>query len=60
MALLGVAGIVSGSLIILRHVTGPHATPFPFEYYGGPGQIVAGLFLLCGALYLLSIWPKRV
>lgn len=60
LALLGLAGIVVGGLIIVRHIAGPQATPFEFEYYGGPGVMLAGLMLLCGALYLLSVWPKRV
>lgn len=60
LALLGLAGIVFGGLIIVRHATGPHAIPFQFENYGGPGLMLAGLLLLCGALYLLSVWPKRV
>ena len=59
LALLGVAGIVLGTLTILRHTQGPAAIPFRFENYGGPGPIIAGLVLLAGGLYLRSAWRGR-
>jgi hypothetical protein len=58
LALLGVAGIVFGILIIVTQAGGPDGVPFTFENYGGPGPLIAGLVLLCGGLYLRSIWPK--
>jgi hypothetical protein len=58
LALLGLAGIVFGVLNIVRHTSGAHGVPFTYENYGGPGAIVAGLFLLVGGLYLWSNWPR--
>jgi hypothetical protein len=55
---LGLFGIAFGTLHIVRHSSGPNGTPFSFEYYGGPGVIIAGLYLLAGGLYLWSIWPR--
>ena len=43
LALLGVAGIVLGVLIMI-HGTNGHAA-FNFENYGGPGPIIAGLIV---------------
>ena len=53
LALFGLAGIVFGVLTMVRH-----ATPFTYENYGGPGVVIAGLFLLAGGLYLWSNWPR--
>jgi hypothetical protein len=59
LALLGVAGIVLGVLIIIRGMHGPSGDPFSYENYGGPGPIIAGLILLAASLYLRSIWKTR-
>ena len=59
LALLGVAGIVLGVLDILHGRAGLHGVPFQFENYGGPGSIIAGLFLVAVSLYLRSAWPDR-
>jgi hypothetical protein len=59
LALTGVAGIVIGVLTILRGMQDPHALPFRFENYGGPGPIIAGLIVLATSLYLLSIWKPK-
>jgi hypothetical protein len=59
LALLGVAGIVFGILTIVTHATGPAATSFAYENYGGPGPIIAGLVLLPVGLYLRSAWRDR-
>jgi hypothetical protein len=56
LALLGVAGIVLGVLIMVRGMSGPGSTPFSYENYGGPGPVLAGLILLVGSLYLRSSW----
>jgi hypothetical protein len=58
LAVFGLAGIVFGVLNIIRHSSGPHGVPFIYENYGGPGSVIAGLFLLVGGLYLWSIWPR--
>jgi hypothetical protein len=55
LALLGLAGIVSGVLTVVR---GAGAVPFTYENYGGPGPIIGGLLLLSVSLYLLRIWPR--
>ncbi|HEX3276041.1 MAG TPA: hypothetical protein VHR43_14390 [Gemmatimonadales bacterium] len=60
LALVGLAGIVLGALTAVRGSpgqTGP--LPFSFEYTGGPGSIIAGLFLLATSLYLRRIWQGR-
>jgi hypothetical protein len=57
LALLGVAGIVIGVLIILRG--GGEGVPFSYENYGGPGPIIAGLVVVATSLYLLSIWKPK-
>ncbi len=55
LALLGLAGIVSGVLTI---VYGGGGVPFGYENYGGPGPIIGGLLLLSVGLYLLFVWPR--
>ena len=55
LALLGLAGVVSGALTIIR---GAGNVSFSHEHYGGPGPIIGGLLLLSVSLYLLSIWPR--
>jgi hypothetical protein len=59
LALFGLAGIAFGVLTIVRHSSGPHGVPFAYENYGGPGVMIAGVMLIAGALYLLSVWPRR-
>jgi hypothetical protein len=59
IALLGIAGMGLGVYNIIAHTSGPHGIPFSYENYGGPGPMLAGLMLVLGALYLLSIWPRR-
>jgi hypothetical protein len=59
LALLGVAGIVLGILIIVRGMNGPAGQPFGYENYGGPGPIIAGLIILAAGLYLRSVWKPR-
>jgi hypothetical protein len=59
LALLGLVGIGFGGYEIVRGSAGPHGVPFAYENYGGPGSMLAGLMLLLGAAYLLSIWPRR-
>lgn len=54
-ALIGLAGLVSGVLTIVR---GAGDVPFSYENYGGPGPIIGGLVLLTVSLYLLSAWPR--
>jgi len=58
LVLLGVVGLASGILIGIRHSSGPNGVPFSFENYGGPGPLIAGLFLIAGGFYLWSIWPR--
>jgi hypothetical protein len=55
LVLLGVAGIVAGTLTIIR---GIENAPFAYETYGGPGPMIGGLLLLSIGLYLLSVWPR--
>ena len=55
LALLGLAGIVSGVITIIR---GAGTAPFSHENYGGPGAIIGGLLLLSVSFYLLSVWPR--
>ena len=59
VGLLGLAGIVMGVLIIVRHASGPTGVPFSFENYGGPGPLIAGVIMLAVSLYLLFTWPAR-
>lgn len=59
LALLGVVGIGFGIVTIIRGSSGPDGVPFAFENYGGPGVMIAGVLLIAGALYLLSVWPRR-
>jgi hypothetical protein len=59
LGLLGLAGIVVGVLIIIRHASGPNGVPFTFENYGGPGPLIAGVIVLAVSLYLMSTWPTR-
>jgi hypothetical protein len=59
VVLLGVAGLALGVLNIIQYASGPTGVPFRFENYGGPGPIIAGLFLISGGLYLLSFWRER-
>jgi hypothetical protein len=59
LALLGVAGIALGILGMVQGAAGPHGIPFRFENYGGPGSIIAGLFMVAVSLYLRSAWPDR-
>jgi hypothetical protein len=60
LALLGVAGIVFGVLIVLRGGSGP-AGPlgFGFESSGGPGSVIGGLTLLVASVYLRRTWQGR-
>jgi hypothetical protein len=55
LALIGLAGIVSGVLAIIR---GAGTVPFTYENYGGPGPIIGGIVLLAVSLYLLRIWRR--
>ena len=57
LALLGIAGIVFGVLIMIRGANG-HAA-FNYENYGGPGPIIAGLIVLVASWYLRSSWKTR-
>ena len=57
LAALGLAGIAFGILIMIRGAGGPGGEPFNFENYGGPGPIIAGVFVLAASLYLRSISP---
>jgi hypothetical protein len=59
VALLGLAGIALGVLTIVRGTSGPDGMPFPFENYGGPGPIIAGVIVVATSLYLLSVWRRR-
>jgi len=59
LALFGLVGIGFGVYTIVRHSGGPGGVPFAYENYGGPGTMIAGIVLLAGALYLLSVWPRR-
>ena len=59
LALLGVAGIALGVLGIIQHSSGANGIPFSMENYGGPGSMIAGLFLIAGSLYLRSVWQER-
>ena len=60
LALIGVGGIVLGTLIILRSGSGQTGIlPFSFENTGGPGPILAGVILIAGSLYLRSVWQGR-
>jgi hypothetical protein len=60
LALIGVGGIVLGTLIILRSASGQAGIlPFHFENTGGPGPILAGVILILGSFYLRSIWQAR-
>ncbi len=58
LVLLGLAGIAFGVLIIIQHSSGPNGIPFSFENYGGPGPIMAGLYLIAGGAYLWLVWPR--
>lgn len=58
LALLGLVGIGFGVLTLLRGAAGPHGVPFSHEGYGGPGTMLAGLVLVLGAGYLISIRPR--
>jgi hypothetical protein len=59
LALLGLVGIGFGGATIVRNASGPAGVPFAYENSGGPGVIIAGIVLIAGALYLLSVWPRR-
>ena len=60
LALVGVAGIVFGVLATLQGTPGPTGRlPFSYEFSGGPGSIIAGLFLVATSLYLRSAWQGR-
>jgi hypothetical protein len=60
LALIGVGGIVLGTLMILRSAPGQAGMlPFNFENGGGPGPILAGVILIAGSFYLRSIWQGR-
>lgn len=60
LALIGVAGIVLGTLTILHSAPGQMGMlPFSKENTGGPGPILAGVILILGSLYLRSIWQRR-
>ncbi|MGH7497801.1 MAG: hypothetical protein ACREL3_03005 [Gemmatimonadales bacterium] len=60
LALIGVGGIVMGTLTILHSSPGQAGPlPFTFENHGGPGPILAGVMLILASLYLRSIWQGR-
>jgi hypothetical protein len=60
LALIGVGGIVIGTLTILRSGSGQAGTlPFSFENTGGPGPILGGVILIAASFYLRSIWQGR-
>jgi hypothetical protein len=60
LALLGVAGVAFGIVLITHNVPGQAGPlPFRFESDGGPGPILAGLMLIAGSLYLRSVWRGR-
>jgi hypothetical protein len=59
LVLLGGVGLAFGVLTIIQNSSGPTGLPFRFENSGGPGPIIAGLFLISGGLYLLSFWRER-
>lgn len=60
LALIGLAGIVFGVLVMLRGAPGAYGPlPFQFENSGGPGSIMGGLLLLGTSLYLRAVWPSR-
>jgi hypothetical protein len=56
LALIGLAGIVSGVLIMIH---GARNAPFSYENYGGPGSVIGGALLLSVSLYMLVIWPRN-
>ena len=55
LALLGLAGIVFGVIIMIQ---GAQGEPFSFENYGGPGPIIGGVLLTAVSLYLFRNWPR--
>jgi hypothetical protein len=55
LAVVGVAGIASGVLTIIR---GMPTAPFSYENYGGPGNIIGGVLLFSVSIYLLVHWPR--
>jgi hypothetical protein len=60
LALLGVAGVAFGIVLIMHNVPGQAGPlPFRFESGGGPGPVLAGLMLIAGSLYLRSVWRGR-
>lgn len=59
LAVLGLAGIALGVLEVIKGASGPHGVPFSYEGYGGPGSVLAGLMLLAGSVYLMSVWRER-
>ena len=60
LALIGVGGVVLGTLTILHPAPGQAGTlPFSFENTGGPGPVLGGLILIAGSLYLRSIWQGK-
>jgi hypothetical protein len=60
LALIGVGGIVLGTLIIIRSASGQTGMlPFSLENTGGPGPILGGVILIAGSFYLRSIWQGR-
>ena len=60
LSLIGIGGIVLGTLTVLRAAPGQAGTlPFSVESAGGPGAILGGLILIAGSLYLRSIWQER-
>lgn len=59
LAVLGLAGIALGVFEVIKGASGPHGVPFSYEGYGGPGSVLAGLMLLAGSVYLMSVWRER-
>jgi hypothetical protein len=55
LALLGLIGVVLGVVWMVRNATAPGVEDFTFENYGGPGQIVASIMLVCAGLFIRSV-----
>lgn len=59
LAAVGAGGVMFGTLDLIRGAPAPNHLPFPYETYGGPGVIIAGLLMVSVALYLASTWGER-
>jgi predicted transporter len=59
LVLIGVVGVAFGILTMVGGMTGPHALPFRFEDYGGPGPLMGGIFLIAAGLFFQRDWKKR-